>query len=248
MIQDLHAHTYYSFDSTDKIEKVVETAISGGIGLIGITDHNYGVACGRTEFCYDMGPALEADYGGTLLRYHDHVNTVKEKYRNRAKILSGLEICTVPGRDSYVLPASADVSFFDFCLVENLDDPASVTGGDIFSFAKRCGCPTGIAHTDLFSFLRGRGEEPSRYFRRMAEQGVFWEINVNYDSLHGYKTHEYVTEFFRNKTQQEIVRRSGVKLSVGFDGHIAREYKPERVKNANRLLRDLGIRLAFDGV
>ena len=49
MIQDLHAHTYYSFDSEDKIEKVIETALLGGVGLIGISDHNYGIGCGRTE-------------------------------------------------------------------------------------------------------------------------------------------------------------------------------------------------------
>ena len=48
MIQDLHAHTYYSFDSEDKIEKVIETALLGGVGLIGISDHNYGIGWGRS--------------------------------------------------------------------------------------------------------------------------------------------------------------------------------------------------------
>lgn len=249
MIQDLHSHTYYSFDSQDKIERVIETAIAGGIGLLGISDHNYGVGYGRVELCYDKGPALNADYGKTLLRYHDHVNTVKEKYRNKIKVLSGLEICTLKSRDCYALPLSADVSFFDYCLVENLDDvERSIARGDIFSFAKRCSCPTGIAHTDMFAFIEKSGESPEKYFRKMAEQGIFWEINVNFDSLHGFRTHDYVTEFFKNKRQQEIVKRSGVKLSVGFDGHISKEYKPDRVATANKLIKDMGIRLAFDGI
>ena len=249
MIQDLHAHTYYSFDSEDKIEKVIETALVGGVGLIGISDHNYGIGCGRTELCYDKGPALDADYGKTLLRYYDHVNSVRDKYRNRIKVLCGIEICTLKSRDRYALPYSADVSFFDYCLVENLDNTnLSIAQGDIFSFAKRCGCPTGIAHTDLFAFIEKRGEEPNRYFRKMAEQGIFWEMNVNLDSLHGFRTHDYVTEFFKNKSQQEIVKKSGVKLSVGFDSHIAREYKPDRVKTANKLIKDMGIRLVFDGI
>jgi hypothetical protein len=80
----------------------------------------------------------------------------------------------------------------------------------------------------------------------MAENGIFWEMNVNYDSLHGFKQHDYVTEFFKNKTQQEIVKKSGVRLSVGFDGHIAKEYKAQKVRTACQLIKDMGIPLAFE--
>jgi len=246
MIQDLHAHTYYSFCSNDRPEAVIEKAIANGIQQLGICDHNYGVGCARTDFCWDKGTRLDADYGKTLVRYYDHINALKEKYARRIKLLCGIEVCTLQGKDSYALPHTADISFFDFALVENLDDPTSITGGDIFAFAKRCGCPTGIAHTDMFAFIRSIGEEPNRYFRKMAEQGIFWEINVNYDSLHSFKTHDYVTEFFKNKEQQEIVKRSGVKLSVGFDGHIASEYKAQKVKTANTLIKAMGIPLVFE--
>ena len=246
MIQDLHAHTYYSFCSNDRPETVIETAIAGGIQQLGICDHNYGVGCARTDFCWDKGTRLDADYGKTLVRYYDHIKALKEKYARRIKLLCGIEICTLQGKDSYALPHTADVSFFDFALVENLDAPTSIANGDIFSFAKRCGCPTGIAHTDMFAFIRSIGEEPHRYFRKMAEAGIFWEINVNYDSLHSFKTHDYVTEFFKNKEQQEIVKRSGVKLSVGFDGHIAKEYKAQKVKTANGLIKAMGIPLVFE--
>lgn len=246
MIQDLHAHTYYSFCSNDRPETVIEAAIAGGIQQLGICDHNYGVGCARTEFCWDKGTRLDANYEKTLVRYYDHMQALKEKYARRIKILCGIEICTLQGKDSYALPHTADVSFFDFALIENLDDPTSITGGDIFAFAKRCGCPVGIAHTDMFAFIRSIGEEPNRYFRKMAENGVFWEINVNYDSLHSFKTHDYVTEFFKNKEQQAIVKRSGVKLSVGFDGHIAKEYKAQKVKTANQLIKAMGIPLAFE--
>ena len=50
----------------------------------------------------------------------------------------------------------------------------------------------------------------------------------------------------KNKEQQEIVKRSGVKLSVGFDGHIAKEYKAQKVKTANGLIKAMGIPLAFE--
>ena len=247
MIQDLHAHTYYSFCSDDTPERVVEAAIAGGIQQLGICDHNYGVGCARKEFCWDQGAKLNADYGKTLTRYYDHMSAVREKYRNKIKILCGIEICTLKSKDSYALPTGADVSFFDFALVENLDHPMSITNGDIFTFAKRCGCPVGIAHTDLFRFIDSIGEDPYRFFKRMAAQGIFWEMNVNYDSLHNFQSHDYVGEFLKNKTQQEIVKKTGVRLSVGFDGHIAKEYKPLRVKTTCKLIQDMGIHLAFEG-
>ncbi|MBQ2702091.1 MAG: PHP domain-containing protein [Clostridia bacterium] len=248
MIQDLHAHTYYSFCSNDSPEKVIERAIQGGIRQLGICDHSYGVGCGRKSLCHHMGKAYDADYELTLVRYHDHINLLKEKYRNKIKIFSGIEIRTAPkGEHSYVLPTGADVSFFDYCLVENLDDPQSITKGDIFSFAKRCGCPTGIAHTDMFAFIKNIGEDPYRYFRKMAEQGIFWELNLNYDSVHNFKIYDYVPTFLQSKEQQEIVKKSGVRLSVGFDSHAANEYKPMRVITACKILQAAGIHLVFEG-
>ncbi len=246
MIQDLHAHTFYSFCSNDKPETVIETAINNGIQMLGICDHNYGVGCARTEFCWGKGTRLDADYEKTLVRYYNHMNLLREKYAKKIKILCGIEICTLAGKDSYALPNMADVSFFDFALIENLDHPMSVTKGDLFAYAKRCGCPVGVAHTDMFAFIKARGKDPYRYFKKMAEAGIFWEINVNYDSVHQFRVHDYVTEFLKNKEQQEIIRRTGVKLSVGFDGHAAKEYKALRVKNACKIIQDAGIHLIFE--
>ncbi len=65
MIQDLHAHTYYSFCGKDRPEAVVEAAIAGGIELLGICDHNYGVGYGRLSLmnAYAAIPGhSEADY------------------------------------------------------------------------------------------------------------------------------------------------------------------------------------------
>lgn len=216
--------------------------------MLGFADHNYGVGCARTDFCWNQGSKLQADYENTLIRYFDHVSAIKEKYRGKIKILRGIEVCTLKGEHSYALPTKANVSFFDFCLIENLDDPRSITGGDLFAFAKRCGCPTGVAHTDMFAFIRSLGEDPYRYFKKMAQENIFWELNVNYDSLHSFRQHDYVTEFLKNKEQQEIVRKSGVKVSVGFDGHIAKEYKPMRLATTCKLIKEMGIRLAFETI
>lgn len=53
----------------------------------------------------------------------------------------------------------------------------------------------------------------------MAEQNIFWEMNVSYDSIHNFKEHQYVLDFFESTEQQAIVRESGVSISVDYDGH-----------------------------
>lgn len=246
MIQDLHSHTYYSFCGADKPEVVVEAAIAGGIEVLGITDHNHGIGNARTNVFFYDSPELEDDYERTLERYFDHINLLKEKYVDKINILRGIEICTLKqGRDA--LPESADISFFDYCLVEQLDRPeVSIAEGDLFGFAKRCGCPTGVAHTDMFAFINSLGEEPLKYFSKMAEHGIFWEMNVNLDTIHMGRVHQYMLEFFENEEQQAIIRKSGVRLSVGFDGHRINDYKPERIAYYCRKISEMGIKLAFE--
>ena len=244
MIQDLHSHTYYSFCGADTPEQVVETAIRGGIEMIGITDHAHGVGEARVQHFRNPLQGMEVDYERTLQRYFDHINLIKEKYADQIRVLRGIEVATV--KQSYAFPEKADISFFDYCIVEHLDYEETITEGDIFRFAKRCGCPTGIAHTDMFAFIQKRGEDPLAYFSEMARQGIFWEMNVNLDTIHKGYEHPYVLQFFQVRKQQEIIRRSGVRLSVGFDGHRVYDYKPERIADYCNQIHDMGILLAFE--
>ncbi len=248
MIQDLHSHTYYSFCGIDRPEKIIEAAIAGGIELFGICDHAYGVGHGRTEvYCAAQDGVTFADYGKTLVRYYDHISLLKYKYAEKIKVLSGIEINTRKDFPHAALPSGVDVSFFDYCLIENLDSPDSLTGGDIFAFAKRCACSViGVAHTDLFSHIARLGTDPLDYFKKMADMNIFWEMNVSYDRIHDYREHEYVKHFLSNEAQQEIVRKSGVRLSVGFDGHRVEDYRPDRVVDCCDALKGLGLPLIFE--
>jgi histidinol phosphatase-like PHP family hydrolase len=248
MIQDLHSHTYYSFCGKDKPEEIIEAAIAGGIELFGISDHAHGVGHGKIEVYHAASDGVAfSDYGRMLTRYYDHICLLKHKYAGKIKILSGIEINTQKNLPQAALPEGVDVSFFDYCLIEHLDYEDSLTGGDIFSFAKRCGCNvTGIAHTDLFAHIEKIGADPLDYFKRMADMNIFWEMNVSYDSIHGYREHEYVGRFLSDEFQQEIVRQSGVRLSVGFDGHRVEDYRPDRVVDCCERLKALGISLVFE--
>ena len=246
MIQDIHSHTYYSFCGSDRPEQIVENAIEGGIELFGICDHNYGIGFGRYDlFCSkskDFGPG----YGNNLVKYFDHMSLIKEKYADKIKILRGIEIATLGEGGRFALPDGVDISFFDYCLIEHIDSADSVTKGDLFAMAKRCRCPVGVAHTDLFAHAESLGIAPYDYFCKMAEENIFWEMNVSYDSIHHYREHAYMLKFFADEEQQDIVRRSGVRLSVGFDGHRHKDYLPERVTDFCRKIENMGIKMAFE--
>ena len=52
--------------------------------------------------------------------------------------------------------------------------------------------------------------------------------------------------FFEDPEQQAIVRESGLRLSVGFDGHRVEDYLPERIKDYCRSITAMGIKLQFE--
>ncbi len=249
MLQDLHSHTRYSFCSKNpSTEEGIIAAIQGGIQLFGITDHNYGIGYGACDdFLSGNTPALR-EYQRRIYEYHRTISPLKKKYEAQIKILSGIELATTYPDKHYPLPKGIDISCFDYCLIEHLPNADSVTEGDLFAYAKALRCPAGVAHTDLFAFIESRGEAPLDYFRRMADENIFWELNVNYDSIHGFREHEYMQRFFSDERQQDVIRKSGVKLSVGFDGHDAKEYDASRVRSANERLKKLEIPLVFDNL
>ena len=193
---------------------------------------------------YDIAP-LAQDFQRSINAYFDHLTLLKEKYASQIDIKRGIEIPTL-NRPYLLLPNELDLSMFDFCLLEHIDSPNSICV-NLFDFADKCGCKkVGIAHTNLPKFLDKKGIDKFEYFKAMAEKEIFWEINVNYDSIHSYNEHEYVKNFFEDKELQDIVRSSGVKLSVGFDGHKIEDYLPDRVRQACEKISDLNIPLVYE--
>lgn len=222
MIQDLHSHTYYSACGRDNPETIIQAAIDGGIEVFGISDHNYGIGDRKRE-------------------YYELMCSLKEVYKDKITLYCGIEVCTL--RQDLYLKDDEDISYFDYCLVENLDCKESVIQGDILGFVKRAGCRTGICHTDLFGYIQTIGEDPLEYFKMLADNNVFWEMNVNYDSIHSYREHAYYLEFLKNEEMQEIVRKSGIEIGVGFDGHRVEDYLPDRVIHMSNFLKERGIKV-----
>lgn len=208
MIIDLHSHTSFSKDGQDSPEDLINHMIKQGVDEIGITDHNYWITdCKK--------------------KYFNAITELKEKYSSKIKIVRGIELASAPEN---CIDDDEDVSYFDYCLVEHHGFDFNVYKNDIVSYAKRLGTRTGIAHTDLFEFTARRGLDLKEYLTSLKNANIFWEMNVNYDSIHNYLEHEYVKKFVNDKKLRDAVKESGVEISVGFDGHRMNDYRVDRVK------------------
>ena len=223
-IVDIHSHTNFSNCGRDKPEELILEMIKQGVEVLGISDHNHGV--------------LDRDE-----EYQKSIRKLGEKYKDQIQILCGLEICT---HEPYNMRVGKIPVGYDYCLIENLDNPVSIMRGDILSYVEKFPCPIGIAHTDIFAFIEKNGLDAERYLKSLVARNIFWELNVSYDSIHGYREHEYVKEFMKNPVQQELVKRTGLMLSVGFDGHRKEDYAVDRVRSANEFIRKNGFPHAID--
>jgi len=224
---DIHSHTYYSFCGQDDPNLTIQAAIDGGIEVFGISDHNYGIGDRRAE-------------------YYELLTSLRDKYADQIKIVRGVELCTLPHLAEWFEKYS-EIAEFEYCLVENIDNDDSVVGRGILEYPEKFGCLTGIAHTDMIGFARRLGEDPIEFLHKFAEKNIFWEMNVSYDSIHGYREHNYVVRLYDNEEEQDIILKSGIKLSVGFDGHRVGDYAPERVVRMCRFLEEKNIPMvSFD--
>lgn len=220
---DLHAHTRYSFCGGDEPQAVVNTAVRNGIRMLGITDHNYGIGKRKAEYIREM-------------------RQLAKDNKDRIQILCGIEIATLP--HVYDIVDTAEIAECDYCLLEHIDSPESIAYGKLFSFVKQLGILCGIAHTDLFAYCEQMGFAYETFFDQLAKAGIFWEMNVSYDSIHHYREHAYVIDFMNDVHKQKIIRDAGVYVSVGFDGHRCEDYDGFKVSEMVNFLHRAGIRTA----
>lgn len=242
MLQDLHSHTFYSYCGKDDPEEVIRNAIINGLDVVGISDHYHGIVHNHPEITYHSDGAKLRLHREAMQRYYHHIKSLADKYKNEIDVRCGVEITTLDG-GFHLLPDGVDVSYFDYVLIENFQHP-DTSVDNVLDFAKRCNCPvTGFAHNDLPAYCEMKGFDMKEFFTSMAENNIFWEMNVNRDSKHNYYEHPYVKSFFGNEKLIQLVKETGVKLSVGFDGHILEEYDVDRVKDACKRIEELGLPL-----
>ena len=229
---DLHSHTYYSWCGRDNPHDLVNTVIKNGISVLGINDH---IQC----------------LSDRMDEYEHEIRSVAEEYKDKIKILCGVEIATLHssyttpftsyGGNSYSINSPDVLKKFDYCLIENITSPEGVVKGNLIEFCKNIGILCGIAHTDLFEYCDMYGYDYCEYFKKLAENNIFWEMNVSYDSIHKYREHKYVFDFINDKEKIAIVKKSGLRLSIGFDSHRHEDYDGFRVHEMYNFLKNNSI-------
>jgi len=200
---DIHSHTYYSKCGRDNPRDLIDTAIKNGISVIGISDHGQ-------------------DFTDRKAQYREEIRAIAEEYKDKITVLLGIELPTRP--HSFSLNNSKNIEDYDYCLVEHLTEPLSIIANSFWDYRKKLGKYCGIAHTDLFQYCDMYGYEYEEFFKKMAEENVFWEMNVNYDTIHKYMEYQYVFDFMNDPKKLDIIRNTGVYISIGLDCHNYEDY------------------------
>jgi len=217
---DIHSHTYYSFCGRDNPRDLINTAIKNGISILGICDHNYGIGERKSE-------------------YEKEIRLLAEEYKDKIKILCGIEIATLP--NYYDITSPDELKYFDYCLVEHITSEQSIVGKNLIEFCNKTGILCGIAHTDLFEYCDIYGFNYYEFFNELAKNNIFWEMNVSYDTVHSYREHKYVLDFIKDKEKIDIVKKSGLCISIGFDSHRHEDYDGFRIHKMYDFLKSNSI-------
>ncbi|MEW6709060.1 MAG: PHP domain-containing protein [Candidatus Riflebacteria bacterium] len=200
-LQNLHNHSLFS-DGACLPEEIISAAISGGLQMVGISDHFY-----TTKVYSDQ--SYHQWYEEFWHRYIYSLGCLKEFYSNQIKVVAGIEIdsClyrTVGHFDR--LPWKEINEGLDYVLIEYVGE-ASAGGAPPDCLAlirKLCSLPVIIAHPDL-DYLHRKYTLP-RFFQMMKESEIALEIPSGRRNT-----------WFWNRYDCSLLE--GLKLSIGSDTH-----------------------------
>lgn len=214
-LMDLHNHTVAS-DGKNTAAKIIENAISHGISCVGITDHFNTTKCNSISI-------------RQLENYINNLNYFKEKYKDNIKVLSGIEICTLPGFSCLGELPCENLNRLDYVLLEYLDTSGGMDLMDIGEYTAGLSCRIGLAHTDLFKLFRMYGEDI--VYDTLRKLNIFWELNISYS---------YCDCILKAPSQREVqdliqnLKKNNIWVSVGTDTHNLLWYDTGRLTAANK--------------
>lgn len=160
----------------------------------------------------------------------EYIQHCKIKYADQIKVLCGLEIGTRPTPPESLPRATEN---FDYVLFECLDDTRAIDFYEFLEWRKLFKCKAGLAHTDIFKLGERYGLDIIKILR---DNDIFWELNTSGNYIYYY-------DFLTNEKKQQIIKESGIPVSVGSDTHYIAEYRKKQIRRANELLQKLNIPL-----
>jgi len=216
-IMDVHNHTNWS-DGINTPEQIIENAILNNVKIVGITDHYDTMKCGSVS-------------RDNLPEYIEMLNALKEKYKSKIKVVSGIEICMNPKlTDLDNLPYD-ELNKLDFVLFEYVNHNETCVGfHELKKYSSRITCRKGLAHTDLMHYSKSFGVRYILDF--MKDNGLFWELNVNsgYDYFYDLS---YTISSFKTKSFLKKFKKNKIGISVGSDIHSLSNYDLDNLRLGN---------------
>lgn len=200
-MMNLHNHTTFS-DGRFSPRDIIEAAVCSGLGVVGISDHYW------TTRARSIAP-------GALGDYTDHIRRLALQYKDRVKVLVGIEIDACPERtqDLETLPYE-QLNRLDFVLFEHVqeEEVGGVGLWELFDKRKELEPPVGLAHNDI-----GRnfaGVDPSVLIPVLETNRIFLELcpSPRHARLQR-PLYRHSSEFFAR------LKGTRVGLSIGTDTH-----------------------------
>lgn len=231
IISDYHLHTSLCGHASGEPHEYVETAIAKGLREIGFSDHAPLVSH------RDPGITMDMDQ---LPEYHRLIETVRDQYADKIKILVGIEADFIPGYEDKtaailkVYPYDYIIGSVHFIEKWGFDDPIQLyawKGKDIDEVYKeyysllRQSAESGLynimAHVDLVKKFghkptRNQIDEVERTAAVFSESNVVIEINTS-------GLRKPIKEMYPSLWNLEIYRAANVKITFGSDSHSPKE-------------------------
>lgn len=248
MYANYHTHTYRCGHASGKEEEYVKTAISGGIKIMGFSDHvPFSFEEGK-EYPWHVQTNDAKDYIKTLSK-------LREKFKNEIKIYIGFEmeyldkyfdemLAYVKSLGAEFLILGQHFSRFDSFEIAYYSSGNDNTEANLISYtdlvikAIKTGVFSYVAHPDIFNYDI-ESEEYKRESRRLCEAAKEYDIPLEINLLGINENRWYPNEVFWS-----IAGEVGNKVVFGFDAHTAdRAYDGESLIKAKEIVKEFNLDL-----
>ncbi len=242
-MNNYHTHTYRCNHASGNDEDYIKYAIKAGFKTLGFSDH--------TPWHYKSGYISHMrmrDY--QLEEYVGSLSILKDKYKDKIKILIGLEVEYFPEYMDDLLEMVRKYHI-DYLILGNhfeLSDEYgiyfgySVTKEKLTRYVDLCieGLQTGyfsyLAHPDLVNY-RYKDEYYRKEMERLCLKAKELDIPLEYNLL-GYNENRH----YPSKQFFDIVSKVGNKVIIGYDAHIPYQLSyTDSYNSALKFLKDLNI-------
>ena len=257
MKTNYHSHTYFCGHAIGKSEDYIKNAIIEGYSEYGISDHGFlpdSIFNRMKEY-----PWLKFQMDRTSFAdYLNDVNLIKEKYKNKIKVLAALEVEYVLGEDELYRSLLKNLDYlilgFHYCVKDNneiMGTRGIKTEEELECYvscvekALKTGFFKIIAHPDIFlydmdSFDERMKEASLRIIKAAVQNNVYLEFNLGGIRKGKIKERD-VYHYPREEFWQLVSKEKDAKVIIGLDAHNPNDIFDDSRNIAIKMLKKCGV-------